>query len=98
MSKLERISAFIQVVEENGFAAAARKLGVSTAAISRQVTRLEADLGVSLLRRTTRQLALTELGSQYFQQCKKALEGLTEAELQVAGSQSEARGILSITS
>lgn len=98
MSKLERIAAFIEVVEANSFAAAARKLGVSTAAISRQVARLEADLGVSLLQRTTRQLSLTELGSQYFQQCKKTLGELTEAELLLAGSQSEARGLLRVTS
>jgi DNA-binding transcriptional LysR family regulator len=98
MSKLERISAFIEVVEKNSFAAAARHLGVSTAAISRQVSRLEADLGVSLLRRTTRQLALTEMGSQYYQQCKKVLGDLSEAELLLADSQAEAKGILSVTS
>ena len=85
------------MVEENGFAAAARKRGVSTAAISRQVTRLEADVGVSLLQRTTRQLALTELGAHYFEQYKKILGDLAEAELRLAGSQSEARGILSVT-
>src|SRR5689334_10843981 len=97
MSKLERIATFIQVVEENGFAAAARKLGVSTAAVSRQVARLEVDLGAQLLQRTTRRISLTEAGSQYFQECKKVLGGLNEAELLLAGSQTEARGVLSIT-
>lgn len=98
MSKLDRIGAFIAVVEENSFAAAARKHGVSTAAISRQISRLEADLKTALLIRTTRQLSLTEIGEQYYQSCKKALAELTEAEIAISGSQNESIGILNVTS
>lgn len=98
MSKLERIATFIAVVEENGFAAAARKKAVSTAAISRQVTALENELGAELLQRTTRQITLTEVGSEYYQHCKKTLTELQDAETAIAGSQKEATGILSITS
>lgn len=98
MSKLERINTFISVVEENGFAASARKHGVSTAAISRQISALEAELGVQLLTRTTRQVRLTETGLQYYQQCKKALGELAEAENAIAGSQQEALGVLNILS
>lgn len=97
MSKLERIVAFIAVVEENSFAAAARKQGVSTAAISRQVARLEADLNAILLKRTTRKISLTETGIEYFQQCKTALHTLQNAELEIAESQKQATGILHIT-
>jgi DNA-binding transcriptional LysR family regulator len=86
MSKFDRIAAFIDVVEENGFAAAARKQGVSTAAISRLVARLESDLKVELLKRTTRQVSLTSIGTAYYQQCKKSIEGLKEAEQVIAGS------------
>jgi DNA-binding transcriptional LysR family regulator len=98
MSKLDQIATFIAVVEANSFAAAARKLGLSTAAISRQVSRLESTLGIQLLQRTTRQLSLTDLGQQYFQQCKKALGEITEAENAITNSQQEATGILSVTS
>lgn len=98
MSKLERIQAFIDVAEENGFAAAARKQGVSTAAISRQISALEAELGVQLLKRSTRQMSLTEIGLQYFQHCKKLLLELAEAENAIAGSQQQAQGLLRITS
>lgn len=98
MSKLERISAFISVVEENGFAAAARKKNLSTAAISRQVTNLEAELGVQLLQRTTRQISLTEIGLRYYQHCKQTLSELEEAEAAIASSKQEATGILRITS
>ncbi|KGP62953.1 LysR family transcriptional regulator [Legionella norrlandica] len=98
MSKLDRIAAFITVVEEHSFAAAARKYGVSTAAVSRQVARLEEDLKVVLLRRSTRQLSLTEIGAQYYQQCKKVFMELQEAETAIASSQKEAIGILNVTS
>ncbi|MBA3660929.1 MAG: LysR family transcriptional regulator [Gammaproteobacteria bacterium] len=98
MSKLERIHAFMAVVEQNGFAAAARKEGVSTAAMSRQVARLESDLKAELLQRTTRQLSLTEIGAEYYQHAKKALAELAEAEIAISDSRSEPTGILSITS
>ena len=98
MPHFSQIAAFIAVVEQNSFAAAARQLGVSTAAVSRQVARLEADLRAQLLYRTTRQVTLTEIGTEYYQQCKKALEGLVEAEQTISASQSVATGTLSITS
>lgn len=98
MSKLERINAFIAVVEENGFAAAARKEGVSTAAISRQVALLESYLGVELLQRTTRQISLTEVGEQYYQSSKKALAELVEAEIAISNSKDEPTGKLNILS
>ena len=98
MSKFEQIAAFISVVEEHSFAAAARKLGVSTAAVSRQVSRLEADLKTDLLQRTTRHVSLTETGAQYYQYCKKAIAELTEAETAITESRQEATGILTVTS
>lgn len=98
MSKFEQIEAFLNIVHEGSFAAAARKQGISTAAISRQISRLEADLGVQLLERTTRQLKLTEIGSVYYQHGKKALAELDEAQAVIKGSQSEPAGVLNITS
>lgn len=91
------IDAFITVVEENGFAAAARKMKQSTAAISRQVGRLETQLGVELLYRTTRKLLLTDIGKEYYQRSKKAIEDLTEAEAAINLSREEATGILNIS-
>ncbi len=98
MSKFEQIETFLNVVHEGGFAAAARKQGLSTAAISRQISRLEADLGVQLLERTTRQIKLTEIGAEYYQYGKKALAELDEAQALIKGSQSEPSGVLNITS
>ncbi len=98
MNKILCISTFISVIEENGFAAAARKQQVSTAAISRQVTNLERTLGAQLLHRTTRRLSLTDIGREYYQQCKKTLNELQAAEDAVQGSQQEATGVLHIMS
>ncbi|HAZ7572965.1 LysR family transcriptional regulator [Legionella sp. PATHC032] len=98
MSKFDQITYFIAVVEEHGFAAAARKFGVSTAAVSRQIARLEAELKAELLVRTTRKLSLTEIGARYYQQCKKALLELNEADIAIANSHNEAVGILNVTS
>lgn len=98
MSKFDQINAFIAVVEENGFAAAARKQQVSTAAISRQITRLESELKTQLIRRTTRQMSLTEIGTQYYEQVKKTIDALGEAELAIADSQGLATGLLTVTS
>ncbi|CAN5440247.1 LysR family transcriptional regulator [soil metagenome] len=98
MSKFDRIPLFISIVEENGFAKAARKKQISTAAISRQMAALESELGVQLIQRTTRQMKLTEVGVDYYQRCKKALTELQEAESAIIGSQHEATGILNVTS
>ncbi|SRR5579883_247573 len=96
MSKFDQIATFLAVIEENGFAAAARKKGVSTAAISRQIAALERELGTQLLQRTTRQISLTEIGEEYYQQCKKTLSELHEAENAIANSKNEATGILHV--
>ena len=69
MSKLDRINTFIKVIEFNGFNAAAKQLDLSPAAVSRQVSLLEKDLGSQLLRRTTRHLWLTDTGKLYFEAC-----------------------------
>ena len=98
MSKFSRITAFIAVVEEHGFAAAARKQQVSTAAISRQVARLESELNTLLISRTKRQISLTEIGAQYYEQVKKTIDELYEAELAIEDSQTVATGLLTVTS
>ncbi len=98
MSKLEQMAAFIAVVEENSFVAAAKKCGISTAAISKQISRLEADLKIELLQRTTRHLSLTDMGAQYYQRAKKTLAELTEMEAAITAGQQEATGMLSIIS
>ena len=96
MKHLDRIIAFVGVVQRNGFAAAAREMKISTAAVSKQVTALEDSLGVQLLMRTTRRLSLTEAGKVYFEYCEKILEEFREAEASVSQFRKEPRGRLHI--
>lgn len=97
MSKFDQINAFISIVEENSFIKAAQKLGISAAAISRQLARLEASLRIELLYRTTRKVQLTEAGEHYYQQCKMALDVLKDAELAMGQDQKEVTGTLYVT-
>lgn len=84
MSELEDIQAFVEVVEHGGFSEAARRLGVSKSIISRRVARLEADLGVRLLSRTTRGIAPTEAGLEFKLRGERVLADLEEARDAVA--------------
>ena len=70
MHDLNDMLYFAEVVERGGFAAAGRALGIPKSRLSRRVAALEAQLGVRLLQRTTRQLSLTEVGEAYLRHCQ----------------------------
>jgi DNA-binding transcriptional LysR family regulator len=80
---ISRVGVFLEVAKHESFTAAARSLGLTGPAISKQVQSLEDQLGVKLLTRTTRKVALTEEGAIYFEKARKALEDLNEAEQQI---------------
>ena len=90
------IPVFVAVVENGGFAAAARKLGVSKSAVSKRISQLEAGLGAQLLHRTTRKLSLTEAGERYLIHAAEALASAREAEDAVAQLQRTPHGRLQI--
>jgi DNA-binding transcriptional LysR family regulator len=94
---LGSIELFCLAAELKSFTAAAVEAGVTPAAVSRSVSRLEERLGVRLFVRTTRQIRLTEGGQAYFEQCRDALGRLVEAEREVTGRQAEAAGTLRIS-
>jgi len=79
------------------FTAAARKLEISTAQVSRQVSALEERLATRLLYRTTRKVSVTEAGQIYYQHCRPLLDGLNEAERALNNLQSAPQGRLKIT-
>ncbi len=95
--QLEHASVFFQVVEEGSFTAAARRLGLPTSSVSRTVARLESDLGVRLLTRTTRSLSLTDAGRGLHEHLQRVFAELAEAEAQVRELQQSPRGHLRIT-
>jgi DNA-binding transcriptional LysR family regulator len=94
---LREMAVFAHVVDEESFSSAGRKLGLTTSAVSRHVSRLEAHLGARLLQRTTRSLTLTELGQQVYVVSCRVLESSREMSA-LAGSYSEKpTGIIHLT-
>ena len=73
MDRLEQLSAFVEVARRASFAQAARQLERHVSAVSRAVAALESRLGVRLLQRTTRRVALSEAGREYFKRCEALL-------------------------
>ncbi|MGG7599074.1 LysR family transcriptional regulator [Pseudomonas sp. WC1] len=94
MDKLLAIKVFMATAETGGFSAAARRLGVATSSVTRQVDALEQALGASLLNRSTRQVSLTEAGISYYQRAREILEALAEADASVADRGEEPVGVL----
>jgi DNA-binding transcriptional LysR family regulator len=94
---LDSVQAFVAVVRADGFAAAGRKLGVPRSTLSRQVQRLEEELGVRLLERTTRALSVTEAGRSYFERCALALDALETASVGAREAAKQARGTLRLS-
>jgi DNA-binding transcriptional LysR family regulator len=96
MDRLTSLTAFVQVVENGGFSAAARRLSMSTTMVSNHIQALEDRLGVRLLNRTTRKVSLTDVGADYYERCSQILEELEDAETAAGAQQSTPRGKLRI--
>jgi len=89
LSRLDDVVIFVAVADVGGFTAAARRLGLTTAAVSKAITRLEKRLSTRLLTRTTRSVHLTDAGARYYTRCRPALDELAKGEdeaLEEAGS------------
>jgi DNA-binding transcriptional LysR family regulator len=91
---LNRATTFIRVVEAGGFTRAADALGLPPSSVSRAVSKLEQDLGVTLLERTTRKVALTDAGRAYFERAREALAGLEEANTLALDAAREVHGVV----
>jgi DNA-binding transcriptional LysR family regulator len=94
---LGSIELFCLAAETGGFTSAALAAGVTPAAVSRSISRLEKRLGLRLFVRTTRSVRLTDAGRGYFAQCRQALAQLAEAEREVMGQQAQPSGTLRIS-
>ncbi len=91
------INEFVEVVERESFTQASKKLQISTAQVSRQISALEQRLNVKLLYRTTRKVSVTEEGGLFYQHCRSILDGLHAAERAVANLQSIPQGKIKLT-
>ncbi len=87
---------FVEVARAQGFSAAADKIGMSRAQVSKSVMQLEQHLGTRLFNRTTRRVSLTETGKDYLARCVEILHDIAEAEAMTAEQSAEVRGRLTI--
>lgn len=98
MDRLLSMRVFQKVIDEGGFAAAARALDLSAAVVTRLITDLEQHLGARLIQRTTRRLALTEAGEAYLQRVRNILGDIEEAEAQTRANTEALTGVLRVQS
>lgn len=94
---LNRVSAFVRVVHDGSFTAAAKALGLPKSSISRSVAQLEQDLGIRLLHRTTRQLHLTDAGTAFYERVSRALGDIDEATSAASDTQADLSGVVRVT-
>ena len=97
MDHEENMKVFVQVAQHASFAAAARKLRISTASASKRVATLEARVGARLFDRTTRRVGLTEAGRVYLERCIECLHALEDADASVGELTKTPKGSLKMT-
>ncbi len=93
MVDLNDVAVFVKVAQLESFSRAARALSMPVSTVSRRVTALEEQLGVTLLQRTTRKLNLTAQGRAYFDQCSEPLNHLHDAESVITREQRRPEGL-----
>lgn len=98
MDSLKAVQVFVRVVQHGSLSSAARKLDISPASASRQVSALEDHLGARLLNRTSRKLTLTEAGEKYFYHAEQILQHVDEAQHSISQLQASPRGTLRVHS
>jgi DNA-binding transcriptional LysR family regulator len=97
LDRLDAMRVFIEVADAGSLSAAARRLGAPLTTVSRKMMALEEHVGVRLIMRTTRRLALTEPGRRYLEACRRVIADLDEAEGSLLGEHGEPRGELALT-
>lgn len=95
--QLKSMVVFAHVVEQGNLTAAAKHIGLSRAVVSYHIKKLESQLGVKLLNRSTRSISLTEAGAEYYQSCRIIAEQANTANQQIENLKNEPEGLLKIT-
>jgi DNA-binding transcriptional LysR family regulator len=93
MDRMTSIATFVKIAEAGGFAAAARKLGVSPSTVTTQIQDLEDRLGVRLLNRSTRKVSLTDIGKAYYERCMHILADMDEADSAIQATHAKPSGV-----
>jgi DNA-binding transcriptional LysR family regulator len=96
MDHVKSLRTFVRVIDEGSFAGAARALELAPAVVTRQIAELEEHLGARLINRTTRRLALTDIGEAYLERARQLLADLEEADALASNASAEPRGALRV--
>ena len=97
MDRIDAMQAFVAVADLQGFAPAARKLGLSPSGVTRLIAALEERLGARLLQRTTRSVTLTDIGTRYLERARRILADVEEAESSAEGERTRPSGRLVVS-
>jgi DNA-binding transcriptional LysR family regulator len=97
MDRIDAMQAFVTVADLEGFAPAARKLGMSPSGVTRLIAALEERLGARLLQRTTRSVTLTDVGARYLERARRILADVEEAERSAEGERTRPSGRLVVS-
>lgn len=97
MKSLAGMAAFVHAVEQRSYVAAGRLLGISSSAVAKSISRLEDDLGVRLLQRSSRQFGLTNEGQTFYERCRRILDDVRDAEAALHDAREVPRGRLRVS-
>src|SRR3954469_22932771 len=97
MDRIDAMQAFVAVADLQGFAPAARKLGLSASGVTRLIAALEERLGARLLQRTTRSVMLTDVGSRYLERVRRIIADVEEAEASAQAERTRPSGRLVVS-
>src|SRR3982074_3054088 len=88
---------FVRVIEKGSFSAVAKERGIGQPAVSKQISALEDQLGAELIHRTSRSIALTEAGRDFYESALRLLDGLEDATSRIGGGQTAPKGLIRVT-
>ncbi len=97
MDKFDAMQAFVRVVERGSFSAVARERGIGQPAVSKQVSALENELGTELIHRTSRSIALTEAGREFYDSALRILDDFESATSRIGRGQTAPKGLIRVT-
>jgi DNA-binding transcriptional LysR family regulator len=97
MDRLDAMQAFVRVVEKGSFSAVAKERGIGQPAVSKQISALEQELGTELIHRTSRSIALTEPGREFYESALRILDDFENATSRVGRGQTAPKGLIRVT-
>src|SRR5271168_5214116 len=97
MDRLDAMQAFVRVVEKGSFSAVAKERGIGQPAVSKQISSLEEELGTELVHRTSRSIAMTEAGRDFYASALRILDDFENATSRIGRGQTTPRGLIRVT-